>query len=57
MSYDRKVEIIQGLFYLTLLIVFCGGIGTCQKYQYDECLHVGHTHTYCAAQAAGCFSK
>ena len=31
------------------------GFGSCKKWQYSECIAVGHTATYCAADTAGCF--
>lgn len=38
------------------LILCVFGVGSCKKWQYDECLEVGHTSGYCTAQALGCFS-
>lgn len=37
------------------LALFCGAAGTCKKWQYDECVNVGHDPTYCKAESAGCF--
>jgi len=43
------------LCFALILILLCGGVGSCKKWQYDECIKVGHGKTYCTAQAAGCF--
>jgi len=40
---------------LLLIIVVCAGFGTCRKWEYDECVKVGHSKSYCAASTAGCF--
>jgi hypothetical protein len=49
-------ESIQAIIMLTLLVLLCAGWGSCLKWQYDECINVGHGTAYCTAQTAGCFS-
>ena len=42
--------------YMALITAVCAGFGTCKKWQYDECVAVGHGAAFCAADTAGCFS-
>jgi len=44
------------LAYAALILAVCAGFGTCKKWQYDECVAVGHGAAFCAADTAGCFS-
>jgi len=39
-----------------LLVAICMCWGSCKRWQYKECMAVGHSKTYCIAQTAGCFS-
>ena len=42
---------------LAIIIALCAGLGTCEKWQYNECKAVGHATSYCVAQRAGCVGK
>lgn len=43
---------------MALLVLLMGGLCYgCKSWEYDECLSVGHSKTYCGAQAAGCFGR
>lgn len=42
---------------LLLMLAVCAGLGRCKQWEYNECIAVGHTSNYCAAQVAGCFDK
>ncbi len=44
------------LFFLVMLALVCAGLGTCKKWQYDECIKVGHGEAFCVADTAGCFN-
>jgi hypothetical protein len=48
-------ELIHVAMIVLLAALICGGIGSCKKWQYDECLQVGHGKAYCMAESAGCF--
>jgi hypothetical protein len=50
-----KAEAIQTIGTLILIALFCGGMGMCRKWEYEECVKVGHSKKYCAAKVAGCF--
>ena len=49
-------EWLMMLAYAALILAVCAGFGTCKKWQYDECVAVGHGAAFCAADTAGCFS-
>jgi hypothetical protein len=48
-------EMFQTVLGFLALILLCGGVGTCKRWQYNECKKVGHGTAYCSAQTAGCF--
>ena len=50
----KAQDAISTIVTLTLLLSIFGLIGACKKWQYDECLSVGHSTVYCTAQVAGC---
>jgi hypothetical protein len=52
MNQDTQIVIV----YIIFIVLICSGIGTCKKWQYDECIQVGHDKSYCVASTAGCFS-
>jgi hypothetical protein len=51
MSRNETINaIVFIVFVLAALSCACG----LKKWEYDECLQVGHGKNYCVAQAAGC---
>ena len=50
-TVEDTAEVILKAFFILALII---GVGSCRKWQYNECLEVGHSDTYCMAQAVGC---
>ena len=57
--FDGIVDTVGAMAQLAavggLLLLVLGGSCYMKKWEYDECLAVGHGETYCEAQAAGCF--
>lgn len=54
MSRNETINtVVFIVFVLAALSCACG----LKKWEYDECLQVGHGKNYCVAQAAGCFDN
>lgn len=56
MNRIKNMPVTEMVVFL-LLIAVCCGAGTCKKWQYDECIKVGHGDAFCVADTAGCFSS
>ncbi len=55
MKRDDPFENVMAVVLLVVLVLGLSLSGAMKKWEYDECLKVGHGDSYCAAQAAGCF--
>lgn len=55
MDRSEDVVLLISIGILVLLGLVCaGGIN---KWEYEECINVGHGKSYCAAQTLGCFDR
>jgi hypothetical protein len=53
----KRAEAMGAFGVFVVVIILCAGVVSCEAWQYQECLEVGHSDAYCAARAAGCFDS
>jgi ABC-type molybdate transport system substrate-binding protein len=54
---DSNDDVLYVILMAIVIILGCAGGVYTKTWRYEECLNVGHTETYCQAEALGCFGS